>query len=104
MNDFDALKATMEEGRAVVCVFAVNGRDGSDNMTSGAIISGRATRKDLAAMMAAMIVKATEAPRALADMMGGERGGRWLELVTDLIESPDLKSGQVNGRVIRREG
>jgi hypothetical protein len=103
MNVFDALKAAVAEGRAVVCVFAVNGRNGSDDMDSGAIVIGRATREDLAALMAGMVVKATEAPKMLADMMGGDEGERLLKQVCKMIGSPDLWGGQFSGRVTRRE-
>jgi hypothetical protein len=103
MDDFDALKAAAKSGRAVVCVFAVNGPDGIDTMTTGAIITGRATAKDLAAMMAGMLVKATEAPKLLADLMGGEQGEGLLERVSRYIESPTLEGGQTSGMVSRRD-
>jgi hypothetical protein len=97
------LKAAVAEGRAVVCIFAINGRDGPDTMVSGAILNGRASAADLAQLLAATIVKATETPELLAHMIGGEKGGLLLDDVCRLIDSPTLAGGRASGAVTRRE-
>jgi hypothetical protein len=105
MEAFETMMAAVVEGRTCVCVFAVAGATCKPgDVLSGAIILGLATAGDFAVLMAAMIDRATDAPRALADAIGGVPGERLLGHVCELIESSAPARGRITGSVIRQGG